>query len=269
MEPSLRSVLAAFAAALVLLAVTSGCRRTAVTSGPTPLVFAAASLSDALTEVGKEFEVETGQRVSFNFAGSSTLARQIAAGAPADLFVSADRAQMEMLERGGKVAAESTVELLGNQLVVAVPASKGGSIATPEGLLDFGHLALADPEAGVPAGVYARAWLEHEGLWEKLRLRVVPTLDVRAALAAVAAGHVPAAVVYSTDAATTDRVRVAYRVPPGEAPRIAYFAAPVAGRGSPAVAAFLTYLRGPAAGEVFRRFGFTLPTPPAAEGVGR
>lgn len=242
----------------VLLA--AACRPSPPPSGePELLVFAAASLSDALAEVGKAFEASGGAPVAFHFAASSTLARQIAAGAPADFFLSAGPAPMDWVEERGAVVPGSVRALLSNRLVVVVPATGGLAVSAPADLLSAERLALADPEAGVPAGVYARQWLEREGLWEALRPRLVPALDVRAALAAVAAGNVDAGVVYATDAAASDRVRVAYRVPPERAPRIVYELAEVAGGDRaepPGRQAFAAYLAGADAAAVFSRYGF-------------
>lgn len=220
------------------------------------LVFAAASLSDALTEAGKAYEAEGGGPVRFNFAASNDLARQIAAGAPAAVFVSANQAQMENLEKAGKVRAGDAFALLGNSLVVIEPREgKGRPVGSARDLLGFERLSLADP-AAVPAGVYAKTWLEHEGVWAQLSSKVVPALDVRAALAAVAAGNLPVGIVYATDAVSSNRVRVVYRVPAGATPGLRYFAAPVAPR-SPAAAAFAAFLKGPKARAIFARYGFT------------
>jgi molybdate transport system substrate-binding protein len=222
------------------------------------VVFAAASLADALTEAGKAFEKTGGARIVFNFAGSNDLARQIEAGAPAHVFLSANREQVERLERSGKVRAGQTFAWLGNSLVVVVPRdSDVKRLAGAGGLLAFDRLSLADPEA-VPAGVYAKAWLEREKVWPQLASRVVPALDVRAALAAVAAGNVPAGVVYRTDASSSDRVRVVYQVPADATPDLRYWAAPVATKtGGRAAAGFLVFLRGRKAREIFTRHGFT------------
>lgn len=226
------------------------------------LVFAAASLADALDEAGAAWEAaHPGEPVDFSFAGSNDLARQIAAGAPADLFVAADRARLERAAAVGRVDPGSAVALLGNHLVVVVPATATGvpELSTARDLLAFERLGLADPEA-VPAGVYARRWLEAAGVWEELRPRVVPALDVRANLAAVASGGVSAGVVYATDAAAgglADRVRVVYRVAAAH-PWIVYWAAPVSDGGAVDDRArrFLDFLTGPDGREIFRRHGF-------------
>lgn len=224
------------------------------------LIFAAASMSDALTEVGGAFTAATGEPVAFNFAGSNILARQIEAGAPADLFISADLAQVERVERAGRSRPGERRKLLASSLVVVVPAGEAtGPLTGASDLLAFRRLALADP-AGVPAGVYARAWLERAGVWQRLAPRVVPALDVRAALAAVASGDVPAGVVYATDAAGSRRVRVVYRVPLEEAPEVAYYAAPMAAAARhPGVEAFLRFLCAPEAAAILRRHGFGEP----------
>jgi len=240
--------------ALLLLALPAAAPAAAASE---TLVFAAASLSDALTEIGKAYEAGGGGKVIFNFAASNDLARQIEAGAPAAIFVSANKAQAERLEKSGKVKAGDSFPLLGNSLVIVVPRdSSTSSLAGPRDLLRFERLSLADPEA-VPAGVYAKTWLTHEGIWAQVAPKVVPALDVRAALAAVAAGNVPVGIVYATDAASSDKVKVVHRVPAEATPDLRYYAAPIA-PGSPAAAAFLAFLKGPKAREIFVRYGFTV-----------
>jgi len=218
-------------------------------------VFAAISLADALSEIGKAWDAGSGNHTVFNFGASSDLARQIQAGAPADVFFSADTAQMDALERQGLVRAADRRELLGNTLVVIVPSDSTAAVAAPRDLLRFRSIALADPQA-VPAGVYARSWLESLGLWPGLAAHVVPTLHVRAALAAVESGNVEAGIVYRTDAAGARRVRVALEVPREQGPRISYPVAPLAGSRRRAAAAFVAHLASPPAREVFARHGF-------------
>ena len=175
-------------------------------------VYAAASLTEALKEVAQGFEKSTGHKVVFNLGGSNDLARQIKAGAPADVFFSADKAQMDGLEAAGLVRAQDRVDVLSNVLVVVVPAASTARLSGPGDLPAVSRLALADPQA-VPAGVYARTWLESIGLWDKLEDKVVPTLNVRAALAAVESENADAGIVYRTDAAISKRVKVAFEVP--------------------------------------------------------
>lgn len=223
-----------------------------------PLVFAAASLAEAFEEIGRDFEARSGTRVDFSFAGSNVLLRQIQAGAPADVFVSANRACVDALEGSGLVEPDDAVSLLTNRLVVVVPAGRHRSF---HDLAAVRTLALGDPEA-VPAGIYARRWLESRGFWTALRERVVPTLDVRAALAAVASGGTEAAIVYRTDAALSSRVRVAQEIPPSQTPDITYVAALLARATSPQARPFLEHLRSTKARETFTRLGFeTLATP--------
>lgn len=220
-------------------------------------VFAAASLTDALKEIAQGFEKETGHKVVFNLGGSNDLARQIKAGAPADVFFSADKPQMDGLESAGLVRAQDRIDVLSNVLVVVVPASSSAKIASPQELQTLGRLALADPQA-VPAGVYARTWLESLGLWAGLKDKVVPTLNVRAALAAVESENADAGIVYRTDAAISKRVKVAFEVPREQGPAIVYPLAPVAASKKPATAAMVRYLTSDAAREVYRRFGFVV-----------
>jgi len=240
---------------------------TAHVAAPRPeiLVFAAASLTDALEEIGERFEQATDVRVFFSFAGSNDLARQIQAGAPADVFLSANTDRMDELEAAGLVRREDRISLLSNRLAVIVSPLSDLDLAAPRDLSRARRLALGDPQA-VPAGIYARRWLEGCGMWDLLRGRVVPTLDVRAALAAVESGAADAGVVYRTDAAISRRVRVAFEVPAEEAPRIVYPAAVIATTKVPEAArSFLEHLQSAGAQAVFTRLGFE----PVEDGGGR
>ncbi len=221
-----------------------------------PLVFAAASLADALEEV----EREAGLDVDFHFAGSNTLARQILSAAPAQLFVSANLEQMDRLIDAGRVDPASVVSVAANRLVVIVPepAARSGRPPWRQALLEAARVAVADPE-GVPAGVYARQWLDREGLWPLLEDRLVVALDVRSALHAVASGAVDIGIVYATDARTTDRVTVIHQVGEAEGPAVHYVAAPLpAADGSiaPEVREFMDALTSATAREIFERHGF-------------
>lgn len=220
-------------------------------------LYAAASLTDAVTELARTFETETGHKVVFNFGGSNDLARQIKAGAPADLFFSADAAQMDGLQAAGLARAEDRIDVLSNVLAVVTPAASTVRIGAPSDLLGLRRIALADPEA-VPAGVYARAWLQSLGLWDRLKHKVVPTLNVRAALAAVEAEDADAGIVYRTDAAVSKRVKVAFEVPREQGPAIVYPLAPIAASKKPATAALVRHLTSEPARAVYRRFGFVV-----------
>ena len=220
-------------------------------------VFAAASLTDSLGEIIDLFEAShEGVRVVPQFGASNDLARQILAGAPAHLFFSADERQMDRAMAGGSIEEGSRRDLLSNQLVVVEARAAGEPIRSPRDLERGLRIALADPEA-VPAGVYARQYLEKLGLWDRVRARVVPTLDVRAALAAVASGNVDAGFVYRTDAILEPRVRVAFEVPRDEGPRIVYPLALVRG-GSEEARALFRFLVSQEATEVFERYGFVV-----------
>ncbi|WP_426755223.1 molybdate ABC transporter substrate-binding protein [Myxococcus sp. Y35] len=220
------------------------------------LVFAAVSTTDALQALAPAFHQATGHTVELSLGASSDLARQAIAGAPADVFLSADEAQLDAVQKAGLVAPSTRVDLLSNRLVVVVPADAKTPLSSPAGLEGLKRLSLGDPEA-VPAGVYAKAWLVKVGLWKELAPKVVPALNVRAALAAVETGRVDAGVVYATDAAHSKRVRVAFQVPEQDVPRIVY---PVAvltgGKATEAGRAFVRFLQSEAARKVFATHGF-------------
>jgi molybdate transport system substrate-binding protein len=222
-------------------AAAAGCR------GGGALCFAAVSTRDALGEVGR------GRPVRFAWGGSGDLARQIVAGAPAELFLSADVARVEPLQRAGLVAARR--ELLSNRLVVVVRRDDQRSVAKASDLAALGRVAVGDP-AHVPAGAYAREWLERAGAWSAVGPRVAPTLDVRAALAAVSGGAADAAIVYRTDARIASDLRVAFE--PEPQPSIVYPLVTLARAGAEA-RAFAEHLAGPEARAVFARHGFSFP----------
>ncbi len=230
-------------------------------------VSAAVSLTESLTAAVRQWERETGETATLNFAASNVLSRQIEEGAPADLFISADTLQMERLVVRGVVIASSVVPLLSNQLVVVTPMDRPLPAPAPGGLADprVGRVALGDP-AAVPAGIYARQWLERIDLWPRVASKVVPTSSVRAALAAVEAGNADAAVTYRTDAVGRDRVRVEYLVPADQGPQISYPVGIVAAsRQAEKARALLSWLRGDAATGVFKAAGFDVPARSAVQ----
>ena len=223
-------------------------------------VFAAASLSDSLKQIGSDYGKQTGDRINFNFAASSLLARQIEEGAPADIFFSADEAKMDALEKKGLIVKETRRSRLSNSLVIVVAAEQGAAVSIPRDLAtdNVKRLALAEPKT-VPAGIYAMEYLQKQNLWPTVEAKVVPTENVRAALAAVEAGNVEAAIVYKTDAAISKRVRVVYEVPAREGPKISYPLALVKeSMQSEAAKKFLRYLESEAAAAAFRRYGFVV-----------
>ena len=222
-------------------------------------VSAAVSLTDSLTAVAEAY-ARTGATVRFNFAASNVLARQIVNGAPVDVFVSADEAQMDVVAGAGLLAPGSRFDLVRNQLAVAVPNDrprtlKGiGELTEPS----FKRIAIGDP-AAVPVGVYAKQYLEKEGLWTALQARLVPTGSARAALAAVESGAADAAIVYRTDVRVALKATVAWIVPIDRGPRIVYPAAVVNTSTSAGESKrFLDFLRGDAAARIFERFGFSM-----------
>ena len=229
-------------------------------------IFAAASLTDALRRIGSAYQQVSGDKLVFNFGASSLLARQIEEGAPADVFFSADEAKMDALQAKDLLVKGTRRSRLSNALVIVVARDSSLQIKTPRDLASpqVTHLALADPQA-VPAGVYAREFLQGRRLWAVVKDKVVPTENVRAALAAVESGNVEAGMVYQTDAAISKRVRVACRIPPGEGPAISYPVALLKGSGHlPAARRFEDYLDSPSARHVFQSYGFIV-----LDGAGR
>lgn len=225
-------------------------------------VFAAASLKTALDEVSAAWTAATGKGTANTYAASSALARQIEAGAPADIFISADLAWMTYLADRKLIAAGSEVNLLGNQLVLIAPASSTATATIAPGfdlagLLKGGKLAIADVKA-VPAGKYAKAALETLGLWPKVEASLAQAENVRAALKLVAAGEAPLGIVYQTDAQEEKAVRVLGTFPADTHPEIVYPAGRVAASGNPDAAVFLAFLRSPAALGIFRAHGFII-----------
>ena len=221
-------------------------------------VFAAASLTDALKEISANYEKASGDKIIFNFAASSTLAMQIKAGAPADIFFSADEAKMDDLAKQNLIVKESRKDLLSNSLVIVVPADSSLSLTSAAQLADpkIQKIALGQPQS-VPAGVYATEYLQKIGIWDKVEARVIPTESVRAALAAVETGNVDAGIVYKSDALHSKKVKVAYEVPVAEGPVITYPAALVQGsKNSAAAKKFLDYLGEPDSLKTFEKYGF-------------
>ncbi len=222
-------------------------------------VFAAASLSEALKEIAAQHEKATGDQVQLNLAASSTLARQIKEGAPADLFFSADEAKMNDLAKAGMIDPASRRSLLGNRLVIVVALDSTLRVKSARDLAGpaVRHLALAETQT-VPAGIYAREYLQKIKLWDAVAARVVPTENVRAALSAVESGNADAGIVYQTDALISRKVKVIYEIPASEGPRITCPVARVIGGRNPAGAAqFLARLTSAEGRAVFARFGFT------------
>ena len=238
---------------LIVTAVLALCK----VNGAEVNVYAAASLTDVMKEIASAYEKESGDKILFNFGASSLLARQIIEGAPADMFLSADEAKMDELEQAGLIATETRRDLLSNLLVIVVPYDSKLVIASPEALVTKSQkIAVADPRA-VPAGIYTKEYLTRLGLWRKLESKIVPTENVRAALAAVESENVDAGFVYKTDANISSKVRIAFTVAVQQGPPIRY---PVAlikeAKEKSAAAKFLAYLQSASARKTFERYGF-------------
>lgn len=220
-------------------------------------VSAAVSLTEVMEEIGGAYTSGTKAHVVFNFGASNALARQIANGAPVDVFISADAAQMAVVEKAGLVATGTQVPLLGNRLAI-VHHERRQPLESPASLTAPGirRIAIGDPEA-VPAGAYAKQYLERVGLWQTLQPRLLPMRSVRAALAAVEHGAADAGIVYVTDARVSKVVRVGTIVSGPDAPTIVYPACVVeSSRRKGPAAAFLKFVQTPDASRIFEQHGF-------------
>jgi molybdate transport system substrate-binding protein len=224
------------------------------------LVSAAASLTDVLNEISKDYQSKSKNTVKFNFGPSSGLARQIDEGAPADIFFSADLPQMDNLDKKGRLEPETRKNLLSNQLVIVVPVDSKLAISSPKDLLkaDVKRIALAEPSS-VPVGVYSSKYLTDEGLWDQVKPKIVPVQDVRATRASVESGNVEAGFVYKTDAAVSKKVKIVYEVPIDKGPKITYPVAIVKdSKRKDAARDFMSYVQSPAAMDAFKKFGFVV-----------
>ncbi len=248
---------------LVAAAVTGGAPFRAARAEPALTVFAAASLTEVLQAIGKLWAAANHPEPRFSFASSSTLARQIEAGAPANLFASADEQWADWLQQRGLLVPETRHSLLTNSLVLVVPKDQARTVQVGPGLdLDAllgpdGRVATGDP-SNVPAGIYAEAALKSLGLWDRVQPRLARADSVRAALLLVERGEAPAGIVYATDAAASAGVAVAGKFPLGSYPPITYPFAVVRAYDTPAARAFLDVLSGPQARDIFTRAGFGL-----------
>jgi molybdate transport system substrate-binding protein len=254
--------IAATLLALVLTGITNVATAARSDAGPgkTIIVFAAASLTDALGEIDKAFSAQTGIEVKTSFAASSALARQIESGARAEVFFSADEEWMNYLAQRKLLRPGTRHDVVANRLVMIAPVAStaqieikpGFSVATALG--EKGRLATGDPDS-VPVGKYAQAALTRLGAWEALAPRLVRAENVRAALAYVARGEAPLGIVYSTDARAEKRVKVVGTFPENSHPPIRY---PIAA--TPAATAegakYVEFVRGKASQEIFRKYGF-------------
>lgn len=243
-------------------------------AGEPVVVFAAASLKNALDDAAAAWTKVSGTPARISYAGSNALAKQIEAGAPADLFVSADSAWMDYVERANLLRPGTRVDLLRNALVLVAPGPRNATadprIALAPDLGDTlthvlggGKLAMATIDA-VPAGKYGKAALEKLGAWDAVKGQVAQAENVRAALLLVARGEAPLGIVYATDAVAEPNVHVVATFPADSHPPIVYPAALTLDSRNPEATALLAYLRGPAARGFFERQGFTVVGAPGA-----
>lgn len=226
------------------------------------LVFAAASLKNAMDDVATAYEADHDGSVKISYAGSSTLARQIQQGAPAQVYVSANQAWMDKLSDDGLIDSDSRIDLLRNSLVLVTPADSDIEINIKPGFdiieaLGDRPLAMANTDA-VPAGIYGRQALGNLDVWQTLQGRVAQAADVRAALALVARGEARLGVVYSSDAVAEDGVRVIDGFPQDSHDPIIYPAAIITDVNNSQVKSFVAFLQSDTAGKIFRKWGFKL-----------
>jgi molybdate transport system substrate-binding protein len=225
-------------------------------------VYAAASLTDSLEEIAATYSKKTNIQVVFSFASSSTLARQIEAGAPADIVALASADWADYLAERDLVLPASRVAPIGNTLVLVAPPDSSATLSDPPTHAEIlailgpeGRLAVGDP-AHVPAGIYARQSLESLGLWDAVSPHLAYANDVRAALALVARGEVPLGIVYASDLGAAPGVRTVRTLPESSHAPIAYAFAAVTGGDKVKSMDFLEYLSGPEGLAVFARHGF-------------
>lgn len=255
-----RSLLAGLAA-LVFAAGSIAVRPASAQDKPV-VVFAAASMKNALDEVVAKWKADTGKVAVVSYAASGPLARQLEQGAPADMFISADLEWMNYAEKKGLIKADTRTNLLGNTLVLIAPASSTGTFKLEKGanlaaFVGDGRLAVGDVRS-VPAGRYAEQGLTYLGMWDQVKDKLAQAESVRATLALVSRGEAPAGIVYATDAKIDKNVRVVATFPAGSHPPVVYPVALTASTQSADAAALLAYLKTPAAAVIFEKYGFSV-----------
>ncbi|WDP91176.1 MAG: molybdate ABC transporter substrate-binding protein [Desulfobacter sp.] len=224
-------------------------------------VFAAASTTNAVTDIAALYKTSHKMDIRLSFASSSTLAKQIEKGAPADIYLSANPKWMNYLEKQGAIVKESRQNLLGNRLVLIAPAASSVKTIDVDGTLDLagllsdGRLSMGDPDQ-VPAGMYGKKAMENLGLWGGIENRIARAKDVRAALVLVERAEAPLGQVYATDAAISSKVKVVGFFPEESHPKIVYPVALV--KKSAAARDFLAFVRSEAAAEIFKKYGFSI-----------
>ena len=261
MHGSLSSAFRRLATLVLAAAALSAANPTISSAQEKVVIFAAASLKNAVDDIVEDWETRTGKTAAVSYAGSSTLAKQIEQGAPADIFMSADLEWMGYLSGKGLTVKESERVLLGNRLALVAPTDSQVTAKISPGfdladVLGDGRLAMANVDA-VPAGKYGKAALETLGVWDSVSGRVAQADNVRAALALVAAGETPLGIVYETDAAAEPAVRILDRFPEDSHPPILYPVARIAGSENPGAMDLMEFLLSSAARRSFERQGFT------------
>ena len=257
------------ASALIAFAILTAALATLVpakSNADDVVVFAAASLKNALDDVAARYHQATGKTVAVNYAASSALAKQIEQAAPADIFFSADLAWMDYLEERNLIAKVTRRTLLGNEIVLVAPKDSRAAVSIGPGM-DLapllgadGRLAMANVES-VPAGKYGKAAMESLGAWAGVSERIVQADNVRAALAFVARGETPLGIVYLTDARAEPAVKVVGTFPADSHPPILYPVALIAASKNPDAAAFLRFMESKAAVPAYTSQGFTVVEP--------
>jgi molybdate transport system substrate-binding protein len=262
MMTSRRSWLALLTATVLTLAAGTA---PAVAQGRDVLVFAAASLKNALDEAAAQWQRASGKKVAISYAASNTLIKQIEQGAPADMFISADLDWMDYGQQKGLIKPDTRSNLLGNRLVLVAPKDSNISASIQPGfdlaaLLKGGRLAMGNVDA-VPAGKYGKAALEKLGAWDGVKDKIAQAESVRAALVLVSRGEAPLGIVYQTDAASDPTVKIVGTFPENTHPPIIYPIALTKDSTTPDAPAFLNFIWSPAARPIFERQGFTVLAP--------
>jgi molybdate transport system substrate-binding protein len=234
----------------------------AVAQGKDVLVFAAASMKNALDDVAAQWQRRSGKKVVISYAASNTLVRQIEQGAPADIYISADLAWMDYGQQKNLIKPETRLNLLGNRIVLVAPKDAAVTVSLQQGvdlaaLLKGGRLAMGNVD-GVPAGKYGKAALEKLGAWDGVKNKLAQADNVRAALAFVARGEAPLGIVYQTDAASDPSVQIVGTFPESSHPPIVYPAALTKESASPDAAPFLDFMLSGTARAAFEKQGFTV-----------
>ncbi len=253
-------MLRVFAGLSLYLAIHLACLSPVFAQPKGPLVLAASSLQESMTDIADAWSAMGHARPVISFAATSALARQIEAGAPADLFLSADESWMDAIDRKGLIKPGTRQALLSNRLALVAPTRSKAQLRIKTGFpltsaLGRGRLVMADPDT-VPAGRYAKAALQTLGVWTEVAPKIARAENVRAALALIERGAAPLGIVYATDAKASKKIRVIGLFPADSHPPIVYFLARLESATHPDAAAFSRFLRSPQAQRIFIRYGF-------------